>query len=56
MKASQEPKELQIENLKSQLLNLEEVFEQQMKEIKKESESLSKNASKMKQKEKDLGR
>jgi hypothetical protein len=33
MKASLEPKEQQIENLKDQLLKLEKVFEKQQKEM-----------------------
>ena len=33
MRASLEPKETQIEKLKDQLLNLEKVFEKQMKKM-----------------------
>jgi len=56
MRESLKPKEMQIDNLKGQLLNLEEVFDEQMKDIKQESELLSKIASKTKQYEKDLAK
>jgi predicted nucleic acid-binding Zn-ribbon protein len=42
MRASLEPKEQQIENLKDQLLNLEKVFEKQMQKMTQLGEELSK--------------
>lgn len=47
MRASLEPKEQQIENLKDQLLNLEKVFEKQMQKMNQLGEELSKKQSKI---------
>ncbi len=40
--ASLEPKEKQIENLKEQILNLEKVFEEQMKSMNEKQEEQTK--------------
>jgi chromosome segregation ATPase len=47
MRASLEPKEQHIENLKDQLLNLEKVFEKQMQEMNGYEDELSKKQSKI---------
>lgn len=47
--ASLEPKEKQIESLKEQILNLERVFEQHMKEANEREEAKTKMQSKIKQ-------
>jgi len=54
MRASLEPKEQQIENLKDQLLNLEKVFDKQMQEMKGYEDELSKKQSKINQLNQDL--
>ena len=47
MRASLEPKEQRIEDLKDQLLNLEKVFERQMQRMNQLGEELAKKQSKI---------
>jgi len=49
MRASLEPKEQRIEDLKDQLLNLEKVFERQMQRMNQLGEELAKKQSKINQ-------
>ena len=56
MRESLKPKELQIEKLKSQQMNLEEVVEKQFSEITEETEKMSKLKSKVKQVEGEIAR
>lgn len=55
MRASLEPKEQRIEDLKDQLLNLEKVFEQQMKKMNQLGKELAKRQSKINTLHLDLG-
>lgn len=54
MRASLEPKEQQIESLKEQILNLEKVFEQQMKSMNESKKDLEKQQFKITQLTKEL--
>ena len=54
MRASLEPKEQQIESLKEQILNLEKVFEQQMKSMLESKKDLEKKQFKITQLSKEL--
>ena len=54
MRASLEPKEQQIESLKEQILNLEKVFEQQMKAMSDAKKEEEKNEFKINQLKKEL--
>jgi septal ring factor EnvC (AmiA/AmiB activator) len=54
MRASLEPKEQQIESLKEQILQLEKVFEQQMKSISESKKDLDKKQFKITQLSKEL--
>lgn len=54
MKASLEPKDKQIDNLKEQLFNLEEVFESLLHTMNERAEKLSKLRSKIKSSTNDL--
>lgn len=54
MRASLEPKEQRIEDLKDQLLNLEKVFERQMQRMNQLGEELAKKQSKINQLNLDL--
>jgi len=54
MRASLEPKEQQIESLKEQILNLEKVFEQQMKAMNESKKDLEKKQFKITQLSKEL--